>query len=180
MQSSSARIMSSEEEEKKRKVHPKFEPIKTTLREDNLTIDYEKEELEHLLPELSREIHENHDQRLTFKEAVEELEHEEPQIETSEETEQNAENTWEQHREKELLDPDAISFIRRCSTADEAREIIEYLEKRGELTSELASKYRDQLTSSGLESFGPKKGPGYYEKIFSRRTPIHNVNLRED
>ena len=58
--------MSSEKEEKKRRIRPKFQPIQPKVREDNLTIDYEKMELEHLLPELTREIHEKQDQRLTF------------------------------------------------------------------------------------------------------------------
>ncbi|OLS14867.1 MAG: hypothetical protein RBG13Loki_1499 [Promethearchaeota archaeon CR_4] len=170
--------MSSEKEEKKRRIRPKFQPIQPKVREDNLTIDYEKMELEHLLPELTREIHEKQDQRLTFHEVVEELEDEQPQEpETTEEMEQIVDIQWEMQRDKELRNPDAISFIRRCSTINEAQEIIDYLEKRGELTPELASKYRDQLLSSGLESFGPKKEPGYYEKVCSRRAQLRKIKF---
>ncbi len=173
--------MTSEENDRKRKVRPKFQPIQPKIREDKLTIDYDKEDLEHLLPELTREIHENCDQRLSFGEVAEELENEESEeAQTAEEAEQAAEVRWQKQQDQELKNPDAVSFIRRCSTIDEAKQIIDYLEKRGELTPELASKYREQLLNAGLESFGPKKEPGYYEKAFPRRIQVRKVNLREN
>ncbi len=172
--------MSSDEKEKKRKARPKFQPIQSKIHEDKLTIEYDKDELEHLLPELTREIHENRDQRLSFGEVADELEHEEnDRSPDAEEEEQAAESRWQKQREQELKNPDAISFIRRCSTVEEANQIIDYLEKRGELTPELATKYRDQLVTTGLESFGPKKEPGYYERTFPRRIQLRKVNLTD-
>ncbi len=173
--------MSSDEKEKKRKARPKFQPIQSKIHEDNLTIDYDKDEMEHLLPELTREIHEKRDQRLSFVEAAHELENEEigePLI--PEEEEQAVESRLQKQRDQELKNPDAVSFIRRCSTVDEANQIIDYLEKRGELTPELATRYRAQLAKTGLESFGPKKEPGYYERTFARRIQLRKVNLRDD
>ncbi len=168
--------MSSEEKEKKRKARPKFQPIQSKIHEDNLTIEYDKDELENLLPELTREIHENRDQRLSFGEVANELENEgSDRSPSAEEEEQAAESQWQKQREKELKNPDTVSFIRRCSTVDEANQIIDYLEKRGEITPELATKYRDQLVKAGLESFGPKKEPGYYERTYPRRIQLRKL-----
>ena len=60
-------------------------------------------------------------------------------------------------------EPTVIDFIRRCDTEQQALEIIEFLESRGELTPEYARRLRDQLTRLGLRSFGPKRNPGCYE-----------------
>jgi hypothetical protein len=60
--------------------------------------------------------------------------------------------------------PDAIDFIRRCDTEQQAEEIISYLEKRGELSKKHAEKLRKQLRDKGVRSFGSKKEDGYYIK----------------
>jgi len=62
------------------------------------------------------------------------------------------------------FDPDVIDFIRRCTTEDQAYEIIEYLEKRGEVTKEAADELCKQLRQEGLRSFGRKKEHGFYER----------------
>jgi hypothetical protein len=61
-------------------------------------------------------------------------------------------------------DPDTIDFIRRCSTENQAYEIIEYLEKRGEVTKETADELCKQLRENGLTNFGRKKTPGHYDR----------------
>jgi len=60
--------------------------------------------------------------------------------------------------------PDVIDFIRRCDTAEQAAEIIDYMEERGELGKKDAEKLRIQLKEKGLRSFGPKKEENYYFK----------------
>jgi hypothetical protein len=60
--------------------------------------------------------------------------------------------------------PDAIDFIRRCETEEQAEEIIAYMEKRGEIKKQYAEKLRKQLKDRGLRSFGPKKEENYYLK----------------
>ena len=60
--------------------------------------------------------------------------------------------------------PDAIDFIRRCDDEKQAKEIIDYLEKRGEITREYARRLRKQLREKGVRSFGTKKEEGYYFK----------------
>lgn len=60
--------------------------------------------------------------------------------------------------------PDIIDFIRRCDNEQQAKEIISYMEKRGEISREYAQKLRKQLKEKGVRSFGPKKEDGYYLK----------------
>ncbi len=61
-------------------------------------------------------------------------------------------------------DPDIVDFIRRCENAEQAEEIIEYIEKRGEITNEQAAELSRQLQEKGLESFGSRKEEGFYHK----------------
>ena len=63
--------------------------------------------------------------------------------------------------------PSAIDYIRRCSTLEEAQEIITYLESRKQITSEEAHKLKTQLHTQGIESFGSKKTWGYYNRLGS-------------
>jgi hypothetical protein len=60
-------------------------------------------------------------------------------------------------------DPDVIDFIRRCTNETQALEIIEYMKDRNEITIEEAERLSKQLVEEGLNSFGAKKTPGYYE-----------------
>jgi hypothetical protein len=61
-------------------------------------------------------------------------------------------------------DPTVVDFIRRCDTEEQAEAIIEYLEKKGELTKEYAAELREQLKREGVRSFGSKKEENYYFK----------------
>ena len=60
--------------------------------------------------------------------------------------------------------PDVIDFIRRCDTGEQAEEIIDYMERRGEISTKYAEKLRKQLKEKGVRSFGPKKESDYYLK----------------
>ena len=60
--------------------------------------------------------------------------------------------------------PDVVDFIRRCDNEQQAEEIIQYLEKREEISSEQARRLRKQLREKGVRSFGPKKEDDYYSK----------------
>lgn len=60
--------------------------------------------------------------------------------------------------------PDVIDFLCRCDTAKQAAEIIDYLEKRGEIDHQYAQKLRTQLKKKGVRSFGAKREEGYYLK----------------
>ena len=60
--------------------------------------------------------------------------------------------------------PDVIDFLRRCDKVEQAEEIICYLEKKGEISSEYARKLRKQLKEKGVRSFGSKKENDHYLK----------------
>lgn len=61
-------------------------------------------------------------------------------------------------------DPSIIDFIRRCTNETQALEIIEYMKNREEITLEEAEMLCKQLEEEGLQSFGKRKTPGYYER----------------
>lgn len=60
--------------------------------------------------------------------------------------------------------PDVVDFIRRCDTTEQAEEIIDYMQKRGEVNEQYAHRLRKQLHEKGVRSFGAKKEEGYYLK----------------
>ena len=60
--------------------------------------------------------------------------------------------------------PDVIDFLRRCDKAEQAEEIICYLEEKQEISHEYAKKLRTQLKTKGVRSFGSKKEDDYYLK----------------
>ena len=61
-------------------------------------------------------------------------------------------------------EPGPMDFLRRCSTKEQATEIIDYLERRGEIPKQEARELRRQLEKHGLKAFGKKKPTGFYEK----------------
>jgi hypothetical protein len=58
--------------------------------------------------------------------------------------------------------PDVIDFICRCDNEKQAHEIIDYMEKKGEIDQKYAQKLKAQLTKRGVRSFGAKREEGYY------------------
>ncbi len=60
-------------------------------------------------------------------------------------------------------EPSVVDYLRRCATDEQALEIIDYLEGRGEIEDDYAKRLRRQLAEHGLGSFGRRKNPGYYE-----------------
>ena len=59
--------------------------------------------------------------------------------------------------------PDAVDYIRRCETVEEAMQIVDFLENHKQIPFEEAVRLRAQLRAMGVKSFGAKKEPGYYE-----------------
>lgn len=66
-------------------------------------------------------------------------------------------------------DPDIIDFLRRCEGEREGKEIINFMEKRGEISHKYAIKLRRQLKKQGIRSFGSKKEANYYSKTMKGR-----------
>ncbi len=104
-------------------------PLQT---EDNLTVEYDKEDFQKSFPHL-----------------VEELE--------TKNSLSGIEIEGVSYNKMEPEDPTLIDFILRCSTDEEAIDVINFLEKRNEITSAEADRTRKQIESEGLTSFGPKR-----------------------
>ena len=63
-------------------------------------------------------------------------------------------------------DPSILDFLRRCDNDREALEVVDYLEKRGEITEAYAASLRTRIKEKGVRSFGEKRTPGHYFREF--------------
>ena len=108
------------------------------LSDDNLTIEFDAKDFKKSLPHLSSELI-NGKKKINI-----------------------------QGIENDIHDPAAIDFIRRCSSKDEAFEIIDFLLKRNEISLEEFQSLKDQIKNQGLSSFGIQKKKGYYERKYKR------------
>ncbi|WP_297498546.1 DUF2095 family protein [Thermococcus sp.] len=61
-------------------------------------------------------------------------------------------------------EPTIMDFLRRCETDEEALEIINWMEERGEITPGMARELRVTLAKKGVRAFGSKKEWGWYER----------------
>lgn len=66
------------------------------------------------------------------------------------------------------FEPNVIDFIKRCDKDEEALEIIDFLERKGEITKEYAESLRARIRERGVRSFGRKRKPGYYFRAFGK------------
>jgi hypothetical protein len=107
-------------------------------------MDIDKERFKRMFPHLAEEM--TSEKRLPIKSVRSD----------SESGEKAASSTFEGYN------PDVIDFLRRCDNEEQAIEVINYLEKKGEITSNHAAKLKKQLKEKGIRSFGKKKGNDYY------------------
>ncbi|MEM2850173.1 MAG: DUF2095 family protein [Candidatus Bathyarchaeia archaeon] len=77
--------------------------------------------------------------------------------------------TYDAENFDELKMPDAVSYLRRCKTEEQALEVIDYLERKGEITKDYADTLRKQLKEKGVRSFGSFKEPDYYMRKYYRK-----------
>lgn len=111
--------------------------------------EYDREEFRERFPALSRELEGEGELQITAYRTSEEeaLEEEEAEL-----------------QDFSGYNPTIIDFLRRCETDEEALEIINWMEDRGEITHEMAKDLRITLAKKGVRAFGPKKEWGWYEK----------------
>lgn len=146
-----------------------FEKAKVD-RENGLNISYDQEELKTFLPHLLEEI--------KGKEESVKIDGVDYEVEQSE-TGSQKESEGKVSNLEELRDPKAMDFIRRCSTKEEAREILEYLLKREEISEDKATSIKKELKKeNGLEDLikesGGFKKPGYYMRKYYMQTTEMN------
>ncbi|MFO7796506.1 MAG: DUF2095 family protein [Promethearchaeati archaeon] len=120
--------------------------------EDGLNVSYDKNELDQFLPHLMDEI--------INKEKSIQIDSIDYDFEESKQLEEKNVSCLDN-----LSNPKAIDFIRRCSSNEEAIEILDYLLERDEITREEYRELKNQI-DNGLEKFIKKSGgfkePGYY------------------
>ncbi|MFX0146484.1 MAG: DUF2095 family protein [Candidatus Hodarchaeota archaeon] len=73
--------------------------------------------------------------------------------------------------QEDLKNPGVIDFIRRCSSQNEAFEILDFLLKRKEISNEEYKKIKNRIKKKNglkklIEKYGGFKKPGYYERKF--------------
>ncbi|MEM3730839.1 MAG: DUF2095 family protein [Candidatus Bathyarchaeia archaeon] len=113
-------------------------------------MEFDKETFKKLFPNLARELESGEN-----KIAIDSVRSD---IQTGEKAATSSKRNFHNY------DPDVIDFIRRCDTEAQAEEIIDFMERRGEIKGEYANKLREQLKKKGVRSFGPKKEENYYLK----------------
>jgi hypothetical protein len=62
--------------------------------------------------------------------------------------------------------PNVLDFLARCDNNKQANEIIDYLEKQGELSPNDASSLRQRISKHGVRSVSKKREPGHYFREF--------------
>jgi hypothetical protein len=156
-------------DEEKEKKNPKVKD------EKGLNILYDKEELKTYYPHLMGEISDK-------KKSVN-IDSVEMNIEQDN---KNENIIQEEYLPAELTNPGVIDFIRRCSNDDEAIEILDYLLKRKEITSEEYNTLKTQiLLEGGLKDLIKKsdghKEPGYYlRKYYFKEIKNQKLNTKKD
>ena len=88
--------------------------------------------------------------------------------------------------ERESLDPfsnyepDVFDFLARAKTNEEGLEIIDFLNKQGQISAETAEELTEKVKDLGIRYFGPKRPDNYYhrkseeiriKKIIQKRYP---------
>ena len=131
--------------------------------EDKLNVEYDKEEFQSKFPHLMEELS-NKEQSIQIDSITSEIE-----------------KAWDDtpsRREKkipnELTNPGAIDFLRRCTTNEEAFEIIDFLLQRNELTREEYDEFYGKIVQEGglqklIEESGGLKKTGYYERKYYKK-----------
>ena len=62
-----------------------------------------------------------------------------------------------------------MDFIRRCTTNEEAFEILDYLFDKKEISEEEYKDIKEKIITHGLAYFGEHKTWGYYERKYRNR-----------
>ena len=134
--------------------------------EDGLKIAYDKEELERQFPQLMHELSEKK-KSLKIEGIDYEIEQEKLELKESQDTKYY----------EDLLNPDAIGFIRRCTEKEDALAILDYLLERNEVDLQDYNVLISQIEKEGgleklIADCGGLKTPGYYERKFPRKISI--------
>ena len=135
---------------------------KAKISKDKRSVDYSRDEIESLLPNLAGEL--AGDQHNPLEIVPENLE---SAPRSPEEIKKATESQY--IPDSELFLPKTEDYLRRCSSLEEAEEIIDHQLKINEITLEHANELREICKKHGLGYFGQKKEWGYYEKTYRNK-----------
>ncbi|MDR0372029.1 MAG: DUF2095 domain-containing protein [Nitrososphaerota archaeon] len=124
-----------------------------------------KKDIKKMFPNLYRELEEGGENSVSIDGIRENATEAENEISECTETHQHEKKLPQRTPMPDKLrhfNPQAVDFLRRCDTTEQAEEIIAYLQNKGEITKEYAAELRSQLEKGGVRSFGPKKEENYY------------------
>ncbi len=75
--------------------------------------------------------------------------------------------------------PGPEDYLMRCTTEEEAIQVIEFLKQRREITDEESERLKKQVYEKGVRSFGPLREEGYYLRTYHKkrhyRSPSNKV-----
>jgi hypothetical protein len=161
------------EEKEKEKGFKNLEKDIDVINEDGLKISYDKAELNRQIPRLMHELTEK-DKPLKIKSVDYEIERydEEPQL------------VQVNNHRKDLRNPGAIDFIRRCTENEEAFAILDYLLERKELTLQEYNVLKKRIKEEGglqklINEYGGIKTPGYFERKYHRAKNLTDNDLNK-
>lgn len=161
------------DEKEKEKELKNLEKDIDVINEEGLKISYDKAKLERQIPRLMRELTEKN-KSLKIKSIDYEIERcdEEPQL------------VQVNNYRKDLRNPGAIDFIRRCTENEEAFAILDYLLERKELTLQEYNVLNNRIKEEGglqklINEYGGIKMPGYFERKYHRAKNLTNNDLNK-
>lgn len=71
-------------------------------------------------------------------------------------------------------DPDVFDFLSKAKTDKEGLEVIDFLEKQNQISSNTAEDLKGKITNEGIRSFGPLRSANFYYRkaadISSKKT----------
>ena len=137
---------------------------KAQISKDKLSVDYPRDEIETYLPNLAEEINGLEQKSIEFT-----SESSENQVvpRSQEEIQKAVESNYDS--DSELFLPKTEDYLRRCSTLDEAKDIIDHQLKLNEISKEQAKELWELCAKHGIRYFGQKKEWGYYEKTYRNK-----------
>ena len=137
---------------------------KAQLSKDKLSVDYSREEIEKLLPNLAKELSESNQKNIGVSSNNTESQ---PKLRSEDEIRKATQSQYDS--DSELYLPKTRDYLRRCSTLEEAKEIINHQLKLNEISPEEAEELWELCVKHGVRYFGQKKEWGYYEKTYRNK-----------
>lgn len=135
---------------------------KAKISNDGRAVDYSMDEIKNLLPNLANELSDSQNPPLDIPTTTQ---YNEPR--SPEQVKNVVQSLYD--TDSELFLPKTEDYLQRCSSLEEAKEIINYQLKINEITKEQADEFLKLCKKHGVRYFGKKKEWGYYERTYREK-----------